>query len=171
MRLIPGTLTAAALIAAASASPVLAQAVGMAIVDSSGAPVGTVTALRGDNVEVKTDKHAALLPKSSFTLANGKLLFGMTQAQLNSQIEASAAASKASIAAGAMAKGVNGTDVGKVDTVENGQVTITLTSGKRLQLPISGVRGNADGTVTVGYTAEQIEALVSASTSGATAGQ
>jgi len=171
MRLIPGTLTAAALIAAASASPVLAQAVGMAIVDSSGAPVGTVTALRGDNVEVKTDKHAALLPKSSFTLANGKLLFGMTQAQLNSQIEASAAASKAAIAAGAMAKGVNGTDVGKVDTVENGQVTITLTSGKRLQLPISGVRGNADGTVTVGYTAEQIEALVSASTSGATAGQ
>lgn len=171
MRLIPGTLTAAALIAAASASPVLAQAVGMPIVDSSGAPVGTVTALRGDNVEVKTDKHAALLPKSSFTLANGKLLFGMTQAQLNSQIEASAAASKAAIAAGAMAKGVNGTDVGKVDTVENGQVTITLTSGKRLQLPISGVRGNADGTVTVGYTAEQIEALVSASTSGATAGQ
>src|SRR5690242_3324488 len=123
MRLIPGTLTAAALIAAASASPVLAQAVGMAIVDSSGAPVGTVTALRGDNVEVKTDKHAALLPKSSFTLANGKLLFGMTQAQLNSQIEASAAASKAAIAAGAMAKGVNGTGVGKGETGENGQVT------------------------------------------------
>lgn len=171
MRLIPRSLTVAAILLAASASPAFAQAVGMPIVDSSGAPVGTVTALKGDNVEMKTDKHEALLPRSSFTLANGKLLFGMTQAQLNSQIEASAAASMASIAAGAKVKGVNGADLGKVDTVENGEVTITLTSGKRLRLPISGARGNADGTVTLGYTAEQIEALVNGGTAGTTAGQ
>ena len=170
MRLISRTLTVAALLLAASASPALAQAIGMPIVDSSGAPVGTVTALRGDNVEVETDKHEALIPKSSFTPSNGKLLFGMTRAQLNSQIEASAAASKASVAAGATVKGINGAEVGKVDTVDGGQVTLTLASGKRLQLPISGVRGNADGTVTVGYTAEQIEALVNGST-GTTAGQ
>jgi hypothetical protein len=158
-------------IAMTAGSPVLAQSVGMSIVDASGASVGTVTAIRGENVQVKTDKHEALLPKSSFTLANGKLLFGMTQAQLDSQIETSAAASQAAIVAGSTVKGINGTDVGKLDTVENGQVTITLASGKRLQLPISGVRGNSDGTVTVGYTAEQIDALVSSSTPGTTTGK
>ena len=40
----------------------------MQIVDTTGAAVGTVTAIQGDNLQVKTDKHEALLPKASFTL-------------------------------------------------------------------------------------------------------
>ena len=36
---------------------------------------------------IKTDKHEALLPKASFTVDGGKLLFAMTQAQLNAEIE------------------------------------------------------------------------------------
>jgi preprotein translocase subunit YajC len=143
----------------------------MQIVDAAGAPVGTVTAIKGDNLQVKTDKHEALLPKSSFTPANGKLLFGMSQAQLNSQIEASAAAMQASVATGATVKGASGAEIGKIESVADGQVTIALTSGKRLQLPSSGVRGNPDGTATVGYTAEQIEALVNGSAAGSTSAQ
>ena len=142
----------------------------MQIVDTKGAPVGTVTAIEGDNVQMKTDKHEALLPKSSFTLADGKLLFGMTQAQLDSQIEASAAAAQAAIAAGATVKGPGGNKVGKIDNVDSGQVIMTLGSGKRLQVPISGFRGNSDGTVTIGYTAEQIDALVNGA-SGTTTGK
>ena len=171
MRLISGTIAAVALAIAAPAAPAAAQAVGMQIVDTKGAPVGTVTAIKGDNLLIKTDKHEALLPKSSFTAANGKLLFGMTQAQLDSQIEASAAASQAAIVAGATVKGQSGTEVGKIDSVDNGQVILTLTSGKRLQVPISGFRGNADGTVTIGYTADQIEALVNGGASTGAAGK
>jgi cell shape-determining protein MreC len=143
----------------------------MQIVDTAGAPVGTVTAIKGDNFQVKTDKHEALLPKASFTLNNGKLLFGMTQAQLNAKIEESSAASQKAIVAGATVNGSGGAAVGKIDSVENGQATITLTSGKRLQIPVSGLRGNADGTVTIGYTAEQIEALVNKGSANGTAGK
>lgn len=149
--------------------PALAQSVGMQVVDASGAPVGTVTTVQGDNIQIKTDKHEALLPKASFTLDGSKLLFGLTQAQLDSKIEESAAASQKAIVAGATVSGTSGPAVGKIEAVDNGQVTIALTSGKRLQVPITGLRGNADGTVTIGYTAEQLEALVNggaAATSG-----
>ena len=151
--------SAIALGLAAIAAPASGQAVGMLVVDTSGAPVGTVMAIRGDNIQIKTDKHDALLPKTSFRVDKGKLIFGMTQAQLDAQIEAAAAASQKAIVAGATVNGSAGTAVGKIDAVDNGQVTITLTSGKRIAVPITGLRGNADGTVTIGYTADQIEAL------------
>jgi hypothetical protein len=167
MRLILGTF---AVLGIALAAPAMAQSVGMQIVDTTGAPVGTVTAIKGDNLQVKTDKHEALLPKSSFTLNDGKLLFGMTQAQLDSKIDESAAASQKAIAAGATVNGSAGSAVGKIEAVDNGQVTVTLTSGKRIAVPSAALRGNADGTVTIGYTAEQLDALVNGAAS-ATAGK
>lgn len=167
MRLILGTF---AVLGIALAAPAMAQSVGMQIVDTTGAPVGTVTAVKGDNIQVKTDKHEALLPKSSFTLNNGKLLFGMTQAQLDSKIDESAAASQKAIVAGATVNGSTGSTVGKIEAVDNGQVTVSLASGKRIALPSAGLRGNVDGTVTIGYTAEQLDALVNGAAS-ATAGK
>jgi preprotein translocase subunit YajC len=158
MRLILGAFAAFGL---ALAAPAVAQSVGMQIVDTAGAPVGTVTAIQGENLQVKTDKHEVLVPKASFTLNGGKLLFGMTQAQLDAQVEAAAAASAKAVVAGATVNGTGGADVGKIEAVENDAVTITLTSGKRIQLPAKAVRGNADGTVTIGYSSEQLEALVS----------
>jgi hypothetical protein len=38
-------------------------------------------------------------------------------------------------------------------------------------MPVAGVRGNADGTVTVGYTAEQLDALVSGAAANPAAGK
>ena len=84
MRLILGTFAALGI---ALAAPAAAQSVGMQVVDTAGAPVGTVTAIQGDNLQVKTDKHEVLVPKASFTLNEGKLLFGLTQAQFNAKIE------------------------------------------------------------------------------------
>ena len=168
MRLILGTVAALGI---AIAAPAAAQSVGMQIVDTAGAPVGTVTAIQGDNVQVKTDKHEVLVPKTSFTLNGGKLLFGMTQAQLDAQVEAATAASAQAVVAGATVKGTGGAEVGKIESVANDAVTIALTSGKRIQLPAKAVRGNADGTVTIGYTAEQLEALVSGAAAGSTSGK
>jgi preprotein translocase subunit YajC len=155
MRLNLGTFAALGMIIAA---PAAAQSVGMQIVDTAGNPVGSVTAINGDNLQVKTDKHEVLLPKTSFTVDGGKLLFGMTQAQLDGEIEKSEVASNAAIAAGATVKGLQGTEIGKIDSVSDSGVVIALSSGKKIQVARNGVRGNADGTVTVGLTADQIEA-------------
>jgi hypothetical protein len=168
MRLKLSTLAAFGLVVSATAA---AQSVGMQVVDTAGNPVGTVTAIQGDNIQIKTDKHDVLLPKASFTVDGNKLWFGMTQAQLDAKIEESAAASQKAIVAGATVNGTGGAAVGKIESVDNGQVTIALTSGKRLQVPITGLRGNADGTVTIGYTAEQIEALVGGSAASGTSGK
>jgi preprotein translocase subunit YajC len=169
MRLILSTITAVGL---AVAAPVAAQSVGMQVVDTAGAPVGTVTAIKGDNLQVKTDKHDALLPKSSFSVSNGKLLFAMTQAQLDAEIEKSLSAANASIVAGATVKGTGGTPVGKIDSIADGKVTIALQSGKKIAVAQDGLRGNPDGTVTIGLSADQLEAQVgSGSAASATTGQ
>ena len=79
-------------------------AVGTQVLDANGGPVGTVTAVNGDVVTVKTDKLEANLSKASFAQQEGKLLIGMTQAELNAAIEKDKAAAEASLAVGAPVK-------------------------------------------------------------------
>ena len=165
MRLILGSFAALGIALALPVVPASAQAqagvtVGMQVTDASGAPVGTVTGIQGANLLIKTDKHEALLPRSSFSVTGNKLLFGMTQAQLDSEIEKTVSAANAAIVAGATVKGTGGTQVGTIETVADGKATITLQDGKKIAVPEQGLRGNPDGTVTIGYTAAQLEALV-----------
>ncbi|MEO8454498.1 MAG: hypothetical protein ABI454_05005 [Sphingomicrobium sp.] len=163
MRLSSKIFVGAALAVAAPAASALAQTetaitVGMKVTDANGGPVGTVTGIQGDNLQVKTDKHEALLPKAGFTPNAGKLLFGMTQAELDAAIEKSLAAAQASVVAGATVKGLGGTELGKIDSVTDSDVVIALPSGKKVQVARTGVRGNPDGTVTVGLTSAQLDA-------------
>lgn len=130
--------------------------VGEPVTDANGAPVGTITAIEGENLRIKTDKHEVSLPKSSFTPGNGKLIFSMTQAQLDAQVDQSLAAANAAIVAGATVKSADGAQIGKVESVGDGKVVVALDSGSKVAVPQDGARGNADGTVTVGYTAAQI---------------
>jgi preprotein translocase subunit YajC len=142
------------------AAPALAQAitVGMQVTDTAGKPVGTVTAIQGDNLVIKTDKHQALLARNSVTPANGKLLYSMTQAQLDAEIEQGLAAADASVKAGATVKGAGGTVVGTIESADANWVTVTIAQDKKLKLARAGVRGNADGTVTIGLTEQQVQA-------------
>ena len=151
-----------ALAAMTIATPSTAQTAGMQVVDTTGGAVGTVVSVSGDNVVIKTDKHQVALPKTSFTAHEGKLLFGMTQAQLNAETEKSLAAAAASIAAGATVKGSAGAVVGTIDTLDAESVTIKLQSGSLIRVPRSGVAAGGDGVV-VGLTAEELEAQASAS--------
>jgi preprotein translocase subunit YajC len=176
MRLTIGIATAIAIALAVPAAPAVAQAagaitVGMPVTDASGGAVGTVAEIKGDNLVIKTDKHEVMLARKSFSVDQGKLLFGMTQAQLNAEIEKSMAAANAAIVVGATVKGTAGASIGKIDTVDADTVTLSLDSGKKLRMPKEGVRGNADGTVTVGYTAQQLDALVAGRARGVTSGQ
>ena len=163
MRFMVGALAAAGLCVAAPALAQAAITVGMQVTDSSGALVGTVVAINGSNLLIKTDKHEALIPRTSFSVSNGKLLFGMTQAQLDAQVEQSSAAASKAIVAGATVKGVGGTTVGTIESVADGKATIALQSGKKIAVPEAGLRGNADGSVTIGYTSAQLDALVQGS--------
>lgn len=165
MRLALTSIAAAAIALAAPAAPALAQAAGTQVVDTSGGAVGTVVRVGGDNVVIRTDKHEVALPKSSFTAHEGKLLFGMTQAQLNAATEKSLAEAAAAIAPGATVKGSGGAVVGTIDAVDTETVTIKLASGSLVRVPKSGVAAG-NGEVVVGLTAQELEAGAAPSAGG-----
>lgn len=138
---------------------------GMIIKDTAGGVVGTVKSVEGDYLIIKTDKHEAKLPKSSFTVANGGLLAGITQAQLNESIEAEFAKAKAQIVAGASVIGSAGQPVGTIDAVYGEQFTLKLTTGEMVQLPMNSVVPGEKGLV-LGITADQLRAAVEAAQKG-----
>jgi preprotein translocase subunit YajC len=160
-RLVPIALAAAlaplALSTAVAATPAEVKP-GMQVVDPSGGAVGTVTAVKGDNLILKTDKHEVQLPLASFTADQGNLLFGMTAAQLNAETEKAMAAAAAAVAVGAQVYGSEGTLVGQIEAIDTEYVTIKLTSGTSVRLPRAGVGGSANGAV-LGITAEQLADL------------
>src|SRR5688500_7539626 len=91
-------------LAAAAAVPAGAQTgfnVGAKVVDTSGAEVGTITKVDGDNLIVKTDKHEVALPRASFAAGEKGLLFALTQAQLNAEVEKALAAQGPVLSVGA----------------------------------------------------------------------
>lgn len=156
MRLVVASLAFAGL-SLGPLAPSLAQSPGMQVVDTKGGVVGTVTAVKGDLITVKTDKHEVALPKTSFTLTDGKLLFGMTQAELNAEADKTKAQADAAITAGATVKGSGGAVVGTIDKADAEFVTIKLQSGALVRVPRSGVAAGSDG-VTIGLTAEELQA-------------
>ena len=70
---------------------------------------------------------------------------------------------KAAIVAGATVKGAAGTAVGKIESGRRRQSHDRApVDGKKIAASAgTALRGNPDGTVTIGYTAEQLDALVS----------
>ena len=164
MRLVFSSIAAVSLALAAPAAPALAQAAGTQVVDTGGGAVGTVVRADGENIVIKTDKHEVALPKSSFTPHEGKLLFGMTQAQLNAATEKSLAEAAAAIAPGATVKGSGGAVLGTIDAVDTEFVTIKLQSGTMVRIPRSGVAAG-NGEVVIGLTEQELEAQSAGSAS------
>jgi hypothetical protein len=130
----------------------------MQVVDPSGGAVGVVTAVKGDMLMLKTGAHQVQLPLASFTASEGKLLFGMTAAQLNAEVEKQLAAANASVAVGAQVYGSDGTLAGQIDAIDGDLVTIKLASGQTVRLPRSGVAGSDKGAV-LGVTTAQLNQL------------
>jgi hypothetical protein len=157
MKLILRSIAVLSLTVAAPMAPSIAQTAGQQVVDTTGAAVGTVVRVDGGNVIIKTDKHEVALPKASFTPNEGKLLFGMTQAQLNAEVEKSQAEAAKAIAAGATVKGSDGAVAGTIGAVDADTVTIKLASGALVRVPRSGVAAG-NGEVVVGLTAAELQA-------------
>lgn len=164
------SLAAAAAIAAAVPFAAYAQVVlGTKVVDTTGAPVGTVIALKGQNLVVKTDKHEVQLPMSSFTPDQGKLLFGMTRAELNASTDAALAAAEATIAVGAEVRGTGGTVAGTIDAIDTETVTLKLASGELIRLPKNAVAGTPQGPV-LGVSVDELKAMAAQAGAAAQAG-
>lgn len=177
MRLVLASIALAAASLSAVAGPAFAQSggsavsspvtPGMQVVDTSGGPVGTVFAVTDDNLTIKTDRHEAVIGKDSVTPHNGKLLFGMTRAELNAAIDRDIAAADAALVPGAIVKGTGGAPVGTLHALDMEFATIKLDSGNSVRIPRSGIRGTAGGEAVIGLTADQLEAQVSGAPDGA----
>ena len=159
------TLALAAAVAAAPAAlaPAFAATAaevrpGMTAVDPVGGTVGTVTAVKGDALILKTGKHEVQLPLSSFTAHEGRLLFGMTAAQLDAETERAMAEASAAVTVGAQVFGSGGSPVGQIEAIEGDLVTIKLANGNLVRLPRNGVGGGANGAM-LGMTAAELDAL------------
>lgn len=156
------SLTIAAALAAAPLSAFAATPAevhpGMQVVDPSGGAVGTVIAIKGPNLTVKTANHEVQLPLASFTANQGKLLFAMTAAQLDAETEKAMAAADAAVAVGAQVYGSDGTLAGQVDALDDSLVTIKLTNGSTVRVPRTGVAGSAKGVLVSVPTAKLVEA-------------
>jgi len=144
-------------LAAVSFPATAAVTAGAVVKDTSGGIVGTIVKVEGDQLMLKTDKHEVRLPVASFTSTEAGALFGMTQVQLNAEIDKTAAAAAAQIVVGATVKGAAGATVGTIEALDAQLVTLKLTSGKSVRLPRTAVGGGPDGPV-IGLTAAEIEA-------------
>ena len=165
-RIILSSLSLAVAAAGLSAQPAFAQAasitVGTVVKDTQGGNVGTVTSVDGEYLVVKTDKHEVRLPKVSFTATAEGALFGMTQAQLNAEVEKSVIDPATLLKAGAQVRDTAGGVVGTIEAVEAELATIKLPSAS-VKLPVASFAADSEGLV-IGATAAELEAQVSAAT-------
>lgn len=132
--------------------------VGAQVVDTSGNPVGTLVAIKGDNVMLKTDRHEVLMPKASFTPSEGKLLFAMTRNQVNTATDQALAAAAATVVVGAEVKGRDGKLAGTIEALEEDTVTLKTVHGTKVRLPRNGIGGTPEGPV-LGVSVEELKAM------------
>ena len=155
-RLARSVAVAAALVAAV---PAAAQvAVGAQVVDTAGNPVGTVVALKGANLVLKTDRHEVQLPVTSFTPDKGKLLFAMSREQLNASTDAALAAAAATVVVGAEVRGTGGAVAGTIDAIDTQAITLKLASGEKIRLPKDAIAGTPSGPV-LGVSVDELKAM------------
>ncbi|WP_300975289.1 hypothetical protein [Sphingomonas sp. LHG3406-1] len=131
---------------------------GLQVVDPAGNPVGTVASVNGDQLIVRTDKHEVLLPASSFTPNQGRLIFALTRDQLNAQTDQAKAEANAKLVAGVSVYGASGTLAGTIDAIDDQSVTLKLTTGKLVRLPRAGIAPSDKGA-TLGISAAELQRL------------
>ena len=157
-------------LAPAAAQVATSITAGMQVIDVKGGVVGTVTAIDQSTVTLKTDRHEAKLPRAGFTLDQGKLYFGMTQAELNAAIDQEVAKANAALVPGASVKSSDGVAVGTIESIDSESAIIKLTSEGTVTVPRSGISGSADGAI-IGVTEAQLKAQLAGAAGASTASE
>lgn len=159
MLLAAAALSTAPLPALAQPTPA-ALHVGATVTDTAGGTVGTITAVNGATVTLRTDKHEVPIPVGSFAVSGTQVVFGMTRDQLNAAVEQAMAASQAAFAVGAQVHDRDGVLVGTVAALDADVVTVQMDT-QRVRLPRSALAGSANGLVT-GATIAELRAATAA---------
>ena len=161
--MLASALTAAAFAipaTAQTASPAVKVAVGAAVSDTSGNPVGTIEAVEGDLAVLSTGTNKVSLPISSFGAGEKGPVLGMTKAEVDAAAAGAAAASQAELAAsltaGAQVSDTSGAKVGTIEAVEGEFATVATTNSK-VRLPLSAFAKGANGPV-IAMSAAELDA-------------
>ena len=137
--------------------------VGTTVTDPQGGQVGTITAIEGQQLVLRTDKHEVRLPVTSFTATESAVLFALTRDQLNAQVDQALAQAQQAIAVGAILHDRNGAVVGPVEATDAESITVRI-GEQQIRLARTAVAPAQNGLVT-GATLAELQA--SLSTSGA----
>ena len=126
-------LAAAAALAFVSAPAFAAVAVGAKVYGPDGGEIGTVDKVDGENVVVNTGTLTATLPVEVFGEGEKGATIGWNKAQLEAAVteanEQAAAELAAALVAGSEVFSVDGQPLGKVESVADDLVVVTLASG------------------------------------------
>lgn len=157
-----------------SASPALAAelaprqsraeiAVGTHVVDDAGNPVGDIISIQGTDVVIRTDRHEARIPRSSLWVNRNRVILSMTRAQLNAAVERlapppppQAAAQPVQIAPGVVVRGSGGAVAGTIESVDQTNVVLRLTTGQTASIPRSAVAATTEGGL-IGITVDELQ--------------
>jgi hypothetical protein len=135
-------------------------AVGAAVSDTSGNPVGTIEAVNGDLAVLSTGTNKVSLPISSFGAGEKGPVLGMTKAEVDAAAAGAAAASQAELAAsltkGAQVSDTSGAKVGTIESVEGEFATVATTNSK-VRLPLNAFAKGASGPV-IAMSAAELDA-------------
>jgi preprotein translocase subunit YajC len=127
--------------------------VGATVSDPQGGQVGTITAIEGQNLVLRTDKHEVRLPVASFTATDDAVLFALTRDQLNAQVEQALAQAQQAIAVGAILHDRNGAVIGPVEATDAETITVRL-GEQQIRLARTAVAPAPNGLVTGATLAE-----------------
>jgi len=149
----------AAALALPLAVPALAQStlhVGATVTDPQGGTVGTITAIDGATLTLHTDRHDIPLPVTAFTATPTTVLFGMTQAALDTAFEQAAAAAAQAFQVGAVLHDNSGAVVGPITVLEADTATVQI-GANVLRVPRGALQAGHGGLV-INATLAQLQA-------------
>ena len=135
-------------------NPVLqTPAAGVAVLDTAGAPVGTIESVTGDLAVINTGTNKVSYPVASMTPAANGAIIALTKAQLDASFVEQQAKAKADlqarmVAGTAVFANDGTTQIAVIKSVGAEFVTVTAPNGKDANGPVSGFALGRTGVVT-----------------------
>lgn len=133
-------------------NPVQTPAVGGAVVDTTGASVGTIASLTADTAVIDTGTNKVSYPVASMTPGPNGAIIALTKTQLDASFVEQQAKAKADLqarfVAGTPVFASDGTtQIATIKSADAQFVTVTATSGADVKLPVAGFAAGQTGVV------------------------
>lgn len=156
MKKIITALGVGALVAIAPVTPAMAQA--LEIVDPNGNKVGHMVSFDSETgiMTIKTDKYEVRLPKESFTSNGETMMFAMTQAELNAEVERGQKELADTVSVGRDVRDADLQPAGMIEAETSQTYLIRLANNTVVAVPKNGITPHLDGAI-LGYRNADLE--------------